>query len=236
MFKREKFVLTVMMIFAAVSLGGVTLSPRIQLYNKLFAALPLVFVGGVTAVYSSKIEHDSQTASSRKNNERSVATNKYDFTSDLSPGFPENMNSEVCAPAGGITDTAVPCVSVLIVAPTEDDIELIKDMLRPFGMRLDCVDNGQSAVELIAAEDLKYDAIFIDYPMPVMDGLETVDLIRGIATDHAQSVPIIAVSSDEMVSEDAFTEKGFQAFVAEPVDAVELNEIINRWVTEAEKL
>ena len=125
----------------------------------------------------------------------------------------------------------IPRANVLIVDQLETDLELIKDMLRPYGMRIDCVDDGCSAAELIAAEDLKYDVIFIDYSMPVIDGFEAVDLIRGIATDYAESVPIIAVSSDKRIGEDrTFTAKGFQDFVAKPIDAIELNGIINRWV------
>jgi len=241
MSSREKLFLTIMMFFAAVSLGGVTLFRQIHPYSRLFAALPIVFIGGVTTVFSSKRDHNFKAESDRKESGHSIATGMYDFPPKASWDFPANMHSEILAPIDEIIcadevsldmDMAAPCASVLIVAPTEADIELIKNLLRPYGMRVDCVDNGQSAIELIAADDLKYDAIFIDYPIPVMDGFETVDLIRGIASEYALSVPIIAVSSDKTIGKDAFMEKKFQAFVAKSACAVELDGIINRWVRE----
>ena len=244
MFKREKIFLTVIMFFAAVSLGRVTLSFQTRLYNALFAAMPLIFVGSVTVIFSSKKKSDSQAASDRKKNIHSTA-GMYDFPSNVGWDSLANMNTEIRPPIDEIigedeipldTDTAIPCASVLIVAPTEVDLELIKDLLRPREMRIDCVDNGLSAVELITADDLKYDAVIIDYPMPVMDGLETVNLIREIATDYARSVPIIAVSSDGRICKDAFMGKEFQAFLTKPVDAAELDDVINRLVREVGSL
>ena len=217
MFKREKFFVTVLMIFAAASLGGVTLSFRTQLYSRLFAALPLVFLGSVTAIYSSKKELGSL--------------------------------NEICAPANEIIDSdeiislndkediTIPGVSVLIVSPTEADLELVRDMLRPYGMRMDCVDSGEWAAELVAADDLTYGAVFIDFAMPLIELYETVDMIRGIATDYARSVPIIALSSDEAIGEDvSVAEKEFHSFAAISACAGELSDIINSLVGEAESV
>ena len=67
--------------------------------------------------------------------------------------------------------------------------------------------------------------------MPGMDGIETARLIRGIGTDYANNVPMIAVSSDKDAGDgDMFLRGGFQAFIAKPVDMLTLNSVINRWV------
>ena len=214
MSRREKFLITVLMLFAVASLGGVTLSLRPQLYSRLFTALPFVFIGSATAIYSSKKEPGS--------------------LKDICEPVDEITDSEEIINLNDKADTAIPGVSVLIVSPTEADIELVRDMLRPYGMRMDCVDSGEWAAELIAADDLTYEAVFIDYAMPLMELYETVDMIREIATDYARSIPIIAVSYGETISEDVTTmEKEFQAFVAKSACASELNGIIDRWVREA---
>jgi CheY-like chemotaxis protein len=125
----------------------------------------------------------------------------------------------------------VPYAGVLVVDAIESNLDAMKQMLKPYGMRVDCVDSGQAAVELVAADDVRYDAILIDHQMPGMDGIETARLIRGIGTDYASAVPMIAVSSDKDTGNgDMFLKGGFQAFIAKPVDILTLNSVINRWV------
>jgi signal transduction histidine kinase/FixJ family two-component response regulator len=125
----------------------------------------------------------------------------------------------------------IPYASVLVVDDIESNLEIAREILKPYGMRVDCVDSGQAAIELIMEEDVKYDAILLDYVMPGMDGIETTRLIRKIGTEYANNIPIIALSSNKTSSsEEMFLKKGFQAFLTKPVDITLLNNIINHWV------
>jgi CheY-like chemotaxis protein len=67
--------------------------------------------------------------------------------------------------------------------------------------------------------------------MPGMDGVETARLIRRIGTAYAKDIPIIALSSNTTTAnEEMFIKKGFQAYLAKPVDVTLLNDVIKRWV------
>jgi len=126
---------------------------------------------------------------------------------------------------------SIPYASVLVVDDDESVLESARAFLKPYGMRVDCVDSGQAAIELIMEEDVKYNAIFLDHMMPVMDGIETIRLLRRIGTEYANNIPIIGLSSNKaMAREEMFLKKGFQAFLAKPVDVMRLNNIINRWI------
>ncbi|MDR1509734.1 MAG: response regulator [Synergistaceae bacterium] len=125
----------------------------------------------------------------------------------------------------------IPYANVLLVDDKTDDLDLSRRMLKPYGMRIDCVDSGRAAVELIMAEDVKYDAVFIDDSMADMDGIEILRLIRMIRTSYANSVPIIALSANYCPrNAKFFLKKGFQAFLSKPLDLASLNDVVNRWI------
>jgi signal transduction histidine kinase/CheY-like chemotaxis protein len=135
-----------------------------------------------------------------------------------------------------ITRAFAPYANVLLVDDKTDDLDLSRRMLKPYGMRIDCVDSGQGAVELVMAEDVKYDAVFIDDSMSGMDAIETFRLIRMIRTPYATSVPIIAMSANHGArNAKFFLKKGFQAFLPKPLDLVSLNDVVNRWIRDEER-
>jgi CheY-like chemotaxis protein len=105
-------------------------------------------------------------------------------------------------------------------------------MLKPYGMKIDCVDGGQKAVDLIRKREVTYDAIFMDHMMPEMDGIEAVRIIRNeIGTDYAKTIPIIAMTANAIVgNEEIFLNNGFQAFIAKPVDIMLLDSVIRHWI------
>jgi signal transduction histidine kinase/CheY-like chemotaxis protein len=130
-----------------------------------------------------------------------------------------------------ITRAFIPYANVLLVDDKTDDLDIVRRMLKPYGMRIDCVDSGQAAVELVMEEDVKYDAVFIDDSMAGMNGIETFRLIRMIHTSYASSVPIIALSANHgPQNAKFFLKKGFQAFLPKPLDLASLNDVVNRWI------
>jgi CheY-like chemotaxis protein len=115
-----------------------------------------------------------------------------------------------------------------------DDVVLSHDVIRyytePFGISVDGVTSGQQAVDIIREEKVVYNAVFVDQIMPETDGIETARRIREIGTKYAGTIPLIAITADLTVTKDMFLIKGFQDFVSKPVDALQLEVVIRRWV------
>ncbi|MDR0502869.1 MAG: response regulator, partial [Treponema sp.] len=127
--------------------------------------------------------------------------------------------------------------SVLVVDDMPVNLDVAKGMLKPYGLRVDCVKSGPEAINLIRtcadnAENPRYDAVFMDHMMPGMDGIEAVRIIReDIGTDYARNVPIIALTANAIIgNEDMFLEHGFQAFISKPIDTLRLDLILRQWV------
>ena len=130
----------------------------------------------------------------------------------------------------------MPYARVLVVDDNVTNLDVAKGYLKTYGMRVDCVLSGPEAIEAVRAEKVRYNAIFMDHMMPGMDGLEATRRIRGLGTDYAKDIPIIALTANAVTgSEEMFLRNGFQSFISKPIDVVRLEETVRRWVRDEEK-
>ena len=130
----------------------------------------------------------------------------------------------------------LPYARVLVVDDNVTNLDVARGLMKPYGMHLDCVTSGQQAIDAIRLEYEKYNAVFMDYMMPGMDGIEAMEKIREIGTDYALSVPVIALTANAIVgNEEMLLNKGFQAFLSKPIDIFRLDEVLRLWVRDKEK-
>jgi signal transduction histidine kinase/DNA-binding response OmpR family regulator len=127
---------------------------------------------------------------------------------------------------------SLPYARVLLVDDIIINLDVIKGMMKPYGMQTDCVTSGQQAIDAIRTEKVKYNAIFMDHMMPEIDGIETTRIIRKeIGTEYAKNIPIIAVTANAIVgNEEMFLRNGFQAFISKPIETNCLDTVIRQWV------
>lgn len=102
--------------------------------------------------------------------------------------------------------------------------EIAATLLRMNGAEVDCVEDGQQALDtFLASMPGDYDAILMDVQMPVMDGHEAARRIR--TSDHpmALTIPIIATTANAF-SDDiaAALAAGMNAHISKPLDIVQL--------------
>jgi len=130
----------------------------------------------------------------------------------------------------------IPYARVLAVDDMDGNLEVIRGMMRPYGITVDCVNSGQGAIDVVKNGKIKYNAIFMDYIMPDMDGLETTRIIRNeIGSEYARTVPIIALTADAVAgSAEMFLQNGFQGLLSKPINMKEMNSIINTFVRNKE--
>jgi signal transduction histidine kinase/DNA-binding NarL/FixJ family response regulator len=120
---------------------------------------------------------------------------------------------------------------VLVVDDMQTNLDVASGLLRKYNMQVDCLNNGQDTVDRIYSGNPVYDAIFMDHMMPGMDGIETADKIRALGREYAQKIPIIALTANAIHgTEELFFQHGFQAFISKPIDIMELDSVIRKWV------
>jgi CheY-like chemotaxis protein len=72
----------------------------------------------------------------------------------------------------------------------------------------------------------------MDHMMPGMDGIEAVRIIRNeVSGEYGKTVPIVALSANALTgNEEMFLTNGFNAFIAKPIDIMQLDAVLNTWV------
>jgi len=121
---------------------------------------------------------------------------------------------------------------ILIVDDNPTNLDVAKGLMGLYGMEIDCVTSGQQAIEAIRS--VKYNAIFMDHMMPEMDGIEATQIIRQ-EPGYAKDIPIIALTANAIVgNKEMFLSKGFQAFIAKPIDLARLDVVLRQWVRDKE--
>ena len=102
---------------------------------------------------------------------------------------------------------------ILVIEDTEDNRQIIRDLLTSFDYELIEATDGAEGVALAQSE--VPDLILMDIQLPVMDGYEATRQIRAIP-DLAK-VPIIAVTSYALSGDEAKTrEAGCDGYIAKP--------------------
>ena len=126
--------------------------------------------------------------------------------------------------------------TVLVVDDMQTNLDVAAGMLKKYKMRVDCATSGQEAISLIKNGEPAYDAVFMDHMMPVMDGVETAEKIRAVGTKYAMTVPIIALTANAIAgNEQMFLSKDFQAFLPKPLNIINLDAVVQRWVRDKAK-
>jgi CheY-like chemotaxis protein len=125
---------------------------------------------------------------------------------------------------------------VLVVDDLPTNLDIAAGMLRKYKIQVDCVASGQEAIDLIAAREPVYDAIFMDHMMPELDGIQTTIVIRTLNTEYAKNIPIIALTANAVAgNEQMFMDNGFNAFLPKPFNMVMLDPVIQQWIKSKEK-
>jgi two-component system cell cycle response regulator DivK len=102
---------------------------------------------------------------------------------------------------------------ILVIEDTEDNRQIIRDLLTSFDYELIEAVDGAAGVAM--AQNERPDLILIDIQLPVMDGYEATRRIRAIP--ELGQVPIIAVTSYALSGDEAKTrEAGRDGYIAKP--------------------
>lgn len=108
---------------------------------------------------------------------------------------------------------------ILIVEDTEDNRQIMRDLLSSAGYTLIEAQTGEEGVAM--AKEHRPDLILMDIQLPVIDGYEATRRIKG--DPDLNAIPIIAVTSYALSGDEAKTRAaGCDGYVAKPFSPREL--------------
>jgi len=121
--------------------------------------------------------------------------------------------------------------TVLVAEDNNFSREVIKTIVEKQGIRCLQAENGQVALELLAAQAC--DLIFTDIQMPLMDGLELIERVRKqqiTAANADRPIPIIAVTAMEEEVVNTALQLGACDYLSKPVTAEQLVPKLQQWL------
>jgi PAS domain S-box-containing protein len=102
-----------------------------------------------------------------------------------------------------------------------------KGMLEQAGAKVDIVENGQLAVDLLRATPDRYDFVLMDVQMPIMDGFAATRIIR---EEMRLSLPVLAMTAGVTESErQQCVSAGMNDFIGKPIDLGQMFSTIARY-------
>lgn len=119
---------------------------------------------------------------------------------------------------------------ILVVEDNAVNQLVAKRLFKALGYTVDCASNGSLAVEAFRAK--RYDLIFMDCQMPVMDGFEATRCIRAEETPENRPVIIALTAGAMKEDEDRCREAGMDDFQTKPITLGALRKMIENWSRE----
>jgi CheY-like chemotaxis protein len=125
---------------------------------------------------------------------------------------------------------------LLVVDDIATNLKVAVGLLAPYCAAVDTCLSGAEAIDFVKQQN--YDLIFMDHMMPEMDGIEATAAIRAWETEQNIDNPavIVALTANAVSGmKEMFIEKGFNDFLAKPIDISRLDEILSVWIPKTKR-
>jgi two-component system, sensor histidine kinase and response regulator len=119
---------------------------------------------------------------------------------------------------------------VLLAEDNPVNQKVAKRILELFGCTVAVAVDGEAAVR--AWKDARYDMIFMDCQMPVMDGYEATRTIRSLE-DGSHRIPIVALTADAVKgTEEICLAAGMDAYLTKPIVKADIELVLARYLVD----
>jgi len=167
---------------------------------------------------------------------KDVGTNICVFL-EMRPAGNINGTETVQEDDGRESEDAVTERRVLVAEDRADNQEVLAGFLQTLGYDSDIASNGEEAVDMFmnSAEGC-YKAVFMDMEMPVMDGCQSVMMMRGLNRSDV-SIPVIAMTANAFNDDrNRAKQAGMDDYLIKPFKMCELQKILQIWVEKADDI
>ena len=143
-------------------------------------------------------------------------------------GLPDGMSQEQEVDETAFT---APEAKVLVVDDNEINCMVAEELLKSLQMQVDIASDGSQALERIKEE--KYDLVFMDHLMPVMDGMEAVKALRELDGAYYKNLPVIALTGNTGKEQrEEYIQAGMSDYLSKPIDMEDICRKIRKWIPE----
>lgn len=127
---------------------------------------------------------------------------------------------------GGFT---CPNTTILVVDDNYTNLEVISGILKKYEANTITAISGKDCLKVF--ENMHVDIVFLDYMMPEMNGVDTLNALRNMDNDNAKTVPTIALTANVISgAREMFLEAGFCEYISKPIDVKKLENALKTYI------
>ena len=119
-------------------------------------------------------------------------------------------------------------LKVLVAEDNLNNQKVARLLLRRLGIEPTLVENGREAVEAVRSR--KWDVVFLDIQMPVMDGLEASRRINAMGESRPRLIVALTANAFKEDKEAALS-AGMDNYLAKPITLARLQELLSEAFT-----
>jgi len=119
---------------------------------------------------------------------------------------------------------------VLLVEDNKVNQEIQKRILETFNLEVDVASNGKEAIDILQENPNKYEMIFMDISMPVMNGFEAINHIRDKISENKYKIVALTAFTSNIDKKKIF-DFGFDDFIPKPIDEFHLLNVLKKYLT-----
>jgi CheY-like chemotaxis protein/HPt (histidine-containing phosphotransfer) domain-containing protein len=154
---------------------------------------------------------------------------KLNLTSQLGKGSTFYFDIEVSCEMMEQEDGDLPLNRVLVVDDNANNRVILQHMLAYKQVESVLAENGMEALQLLMKGE-RFDVILMDYHMPILSGLETIEKIKELFRQQGEGIPLIVLhtSSEEHEVISAFRQEERSFCLLKPIKSDELYQTLRR--------
>ncbi|MCQ2506221.1 MAG: response regulator [Lachnospiraceae bacterium] len=121
-----------------------------------------------------------------------------------------------------------PGAKVLVVDDVDMNCKVFMGLLKNSGMDIDKALSGREAIG--KCKEKRYDLIFMDHRMPVMDGVECFHILRKMDTPNKNTPVVILTANALSGAREEYVKEGFDEFLGKPIEIKYLENTIRKFL------
>jgi CheY-like chemotaxis protein len=123
---------------------------------------------------------------------------------------------------------------ILLVEDNELNMEIALELLGQTGVTVEAASDGRQAFDLVTERPAEYyDLVLMDIQMPVMNGYQTTEAIRGSGREDLKTLPIVAMTADAFMDDVRHAKEcGMNGHISKPIEIEKLMQVLDTWIAE----
>ena len=127
---------------------------------------------------------------------------------------------------GGFT---CPKARILVVDDNYTNLNVASAILSKYGAQVVTAPSGRECIRIVSSQDI--DMVFLDYMMPEMNGIDTLEALRKLPGSRYAAMPVVALTANVISgAREMFLEAGFDDFMAKPISVDKMERTLKKYL------